>query len=71
MRSEEAELRRANLERDTDVSALRLTVDHPADLDVIRAVVEGVGRDAPLERIIHWAEAHPDVMDLNAAHRSV
>ncbi|MEL6809074.1 MAG: glycosyltransferase family protein [Pseudomonadota bacterium] len=71
MRSDQADLQRANLHRETDVSTLRLTVDHPADLDVIRTVVAGVGPDASLEKIIQWIAAHPEVMDLNAAHKTL
>lgn len=46
---------------------LRLTLDTPADLELIRAVVEWTG-DVPgdLWRITRWLEAHPDVQVLNA-----
>lgn len=71
MRSEEAGLNRANLQRPHDVSTLRLTVDHPADLDVVRAVVAGVGRDAGLDAIVAWMDAHPEVAALNAAHKTI
>ena len=71
MRSDEAGLRRTNLQRTPSVSSLRLTVDHPADLEVIRAVVAGVGPDAALEDIVKWSEKNPDVMALNAAHNTV
>ncbi len=70
MRSDVAGLHRANLLRRPDASAMRLTVDHPADLEVIRAVVAGVGPEAGLDEIITWLEDHPEVSALNAAHRS-
>jgi len=71
MRSDEAGLRRANLQQTPNVSGLRLTVDHPADLEVIRAVVAAVGPDATLQDIVKWSEENPDVMALNAVHRTV
>ncbi|MEL7149184.1 MAG: glycosyltransferase family protein [Pseudomonadota bacterium] len=71
MRSDEAGLRRANLLRTPSVSSLRLTVDHPADLEVIRAVVADVGPDAALEEVVKWCVENPEIMALNAAHRTV
>lgn len=71
MRSDEAGLSQANLQRSPDVSKIRLTVDHPEDLDVVRAVVAGMGRDATLEEIIAWIEAHPEVAARNAAHNVI
>ena len=71
MRSAVANLRRANLQRGADDSTLRLTVDHPADLEVVRAVVAGTGPDASLDELLDWIRAHPDVMAVNAAHRSI
>ncbi|MEL6587874.1 MAG: glycosyltransferase family protein [Pseudomonadota bacterium] len=69
MRSDAAGLTRANLLRHPDVSDLRLTVDHPADLEVIRAVVAGLGPKAALEDVVTWLHAHPEVAAWNAAHR--
>jgi spore coat polysaccharide biosynthesis protein SpsF (cytidylyltransferase family) len=65
MRSKEAGLRRANLQRTPDLSEMRLTVDHPEDLHVVRLVVAGTHRDAGLAEIASWLEAHPEVARLN------
>ena len=59
------------LQRSPDVAKIRLTVDHPEDLDVIRAIVAGTGPDAGLDEIIAWIEAHPEVAALNAAHKII
>ncbi len=71
MRSDEAGLKRANLSRASDASRVRLTVDHPADLDVVRAVVAGLGPDAGVEEILDWLAALPELAALNAAHNSI
>ncbi len=71
MRSEDANLRRANLQRSVDDSTVRLTVDHPADLEVVRAIVAGTGQDAGLDQILPWIKAHPEVTALNAAHMAL
>lgn len=68
MRAGMATLSHANLTRPRDLSQMRLTVDHPADLDVIRAVVAALGRAAPVDAVADWIEAHPDIAALNAAH---
>jgi spore coat polysaccharide biosynthesis protein SpsF len=48
---------------------LRLTVDYPEDLEVVRAVYEAFdGTPPPLAQIISWLDAHPDIRDRNA-HR--
>jgi spore coat polysaccharide biosynthesis protein SpsF len=46
---------------------LRLTLDTPEDLELIRAVVQWTG-DVPgdLWRIVRWLDEHPDVSALNA-----
>ncbi|MGB8276143.1 MAG: NTP transferase domain-containing protein [Alphaproteobacteria bacterium] len=47
---------------------LRLTVDYPEDLQVVRAVFEAFGgAPPPLPEVIAWLDAHADVRDLNAA----
>lgn len=71
MRAEVAALSHANLARPRDLSQMRLTVDHPADLDVIRAVVAALGRKAPVDAIADWIEAHPEIATLNAAHNTL
>lgn len=71
MRSDAAGLTQANLHRSPDVSQIRLTVDHPEDLDVVRAVVAGTGHNATLDDITGWIDAHPDVAARNAAHKII
>jgi spore coat polysaccharide biosynthesis protein SpsF len=60
--------RTARLELERDLSAWRLTVDHPQDLEVVRRVIEALapsGRPFRLERVAAWLEAHPEVARLN------
>ena len=64
-------MKRVNLARTQDASTVRLTVDHPADLDVVRAVVAALGADAGLDEILNWLAAHPEVAALNAAHYAI
>jgi len=45
--------------------AYRLEVDWPEDLALVRAVAEGPGMLAPLEQIIVFLDAHPDIAQLN------
>ncbi|MCO4763248.1 MAG: hypothetical protein KC502_17145 [Myxococcales bacterium] len=47
-----------------DLSHLRLTVDTPADLMVMRAVVAALGPDADAASACAWLEQHPEVMAL-------
>jgi len=69
MRSEDAGLKRANLARAQDAAAVRLTVDHSADLEVVRAVVQALGADAGLDQILDWLSKNKNVADRNASHR--
>ncbi|MFK7751059.1 MAG: NTP transferase domain-containing protein [Sedimentitalea sp.] len=71
MRSQDAGLIRANLAQSRDVSKMRLTVDHPEDLEVVRAVVAGTGPDVGLDDITNWIDAHPEVAALNSAHKII
>lgn len=71
MRSDEAALRTANLHQSPDMSRLRVTVDHPEDLDVVRAVVAGTHKNAPLAEMAAWLNAHPEIIALNADHRQI
>ncbi|KIG13970.1 acylneuraminate cytidylyltransferase [Enhygromyxa salina] len=49
-----------------DLGHLRLTVDTPADLALVDAVVRALGDDARTEAIASWLAAHPEVAALNA-----
>lgn len=71
MRSPEAGLTLANLAYPRDLSDMRLTVDHPEDLEVVRKIVAGTHKNARLSEVADWLEAHPEVAVLNAAHRSL
>lgn len=53
---------------DSDDSDIRLTVDYPADLDVIRQVYDALDlgqRHLPYQEVVRWLRAHPDVMRQN------
>ena len=49
-----------------DYGHLRLTVDTPADLELVDAVVRALGPDATTDAIAAWLAAHPEVAALNA-----
>lgn len=52
-----------------DLSALRLTVDYPADLEVVRAIYAGLYQTNPsfsLADIVRFLEEHPAVVSKNA-----
>lgn len=49
-----------------ELGHLRLTVDTPADLELVDAVVRALGPDASTEAIAKYLAAHPEVARLNA-----
>jgi spore coat polysaccharide biosynthesis protein SpsF len=49
-----------------ELGHLRLTVDTPADLELVDAVVRALGPDASTEAIAAYLAAHPEVARLNA-----
>lgn len=71
LRSDEAGLKCANLQQAHDQSSMRLTVDHPEDLEVIRRIVAGTHKDASLFEVTAWLDAHPDVAKLNKRHHQI
>jgi len=53
----------------TDDGDLRWTVDHPVDLDVVRAVYDALGladRRLGYEDVVAWCRRHPEVAARNA-----
>ena len=49
---------------------LRLTIDTPEDLEVVRAVYEAfAGQPPSLAEVIAWLDAHAELRDLNSAIR--
>ena len=60
------------LEPDVDMGSERWTIDHPADLTLVRALYDklgGHGRPFGLREILDALEADPRLRELNAAHR--
>jgi spore coat polysaccharide biosynthesis protein SpsF len=49
-----------------ELGHLRLTVDTPADLELVEAVVQALGPDASTGAIASFLEEHPEVARLNA-----
>ena len=50
---------------------LRLTIDTPEDLEVVRAVYEAfAGQPPSLAEVIAWLDAHAELRDLNSAIRN-
>lgn len=72
MRDEAAGLRRANVSAIANFSHLRLTVDYPDDLTVIRRIVElqNPGSDLDLFDILRILSASPGLLDLNRHERN-
>lgn len=73
MRGESAPLKRTNVRALSDLSHLRLTVDYPDDLDVVRAVVESeaaAGRPFDLFDVLRVLSAQPDLLRLNPHARN-
>lgn len=48
-----------------DRSDYRLTVDHPEDLDLVRALVAAIGPTAGMDEILDYLDAHPEIMNKN------
>jgi spore coat polysaccharide biosynthesis protein SpsF (cytidylyltransferase family) len=67
MRGEHAALHRVNLHAVADLSDLRLTVDYPDDLEVVRRITAHETPDRPLDLFdmlrVLWRE--PDILTLN------
>jgi glutamate-1-semialdehyde 2,1-aminomutase len=65
-------IRRETLRAARDLSALRLTVDEPADLQVVEAVLKALGSDQGLDldfgldRLIALYDSQPDIFDANS-----
>jgi spore coat polysaccharide biosynthesis protein SpsF (cytidylyltransferase family) len=62
----DARFARAYLEADTDLAAERWTVDHPEDLEFVRAVVDRLGRACGYRGILALLEREPELRALNA-----
>lgn len=55
-----------SIKNTTDLSPLRLTVDYPEDLEVVRAIYEDMGDEVwGAELVTRWCVTHPDVMEKN------
>lgn len=67
MRSEMAGLRRANLQALFDASALRLTVDYPDDLAVVRELVAALPVDGGFDYydLLRALSARQDLLEIN------
>jgi len=62
-----------NVEQARDDSDLRWTVDTPADFEMARAFYEQLGLDeriAPLNEMLEFARAHPEISALNSAQKT-
>jgi spore coat polysaccharide biosynthesis protein SpsF (cytidylyltransferase family) len=72
MRSEEAGLARVNVRAVADFSNIRLTVDYPDDLAVIRRIVElqGQGSHLDLFDILRIVSANPGLLAFNRHDRN-
>jgi spore coat polysaccharide biosynthesis protein SpsF len=55
-----------SIECDTDCSHYRVTLDYPADLEVIRRIYAAQGNDLwSMNEVVRWLDKHPEVMKLN------
>lgn len=55
-----------NVENGKDCSAYRITVDTQEDFDVIKNLIENLGKKAKWEDYIEYLDSHNDVKDLNS-----
>ena len=60
----------AILECERDLGTDRWTVDHPADLDLVRAVYERLSEPFGWREVLALLESDPTLRGLNAAHRA-
>jgi spore coat polysaccharide biosynthesis protein SpsF (cytidylyltransferase family) len=71
MRSDEAGLSRTNVRAIANLSHVRLTVDYPDDLEVVRRIVAEAATGAPdLFDILRILSGQPDILTLNAHSRN-
>jgi spore coat polysaccharide biosynthesis protein SpsF len=72
MRSDPSPVTRTNISTIADFSHLRLTVDYPDDLDVVRRIVAQApeGRVPDLFDILRILSAHPETLTLNPHARN-
>jgi spore coat polysaccharide biosynthesis protein SpsF (cytidylyltransferase family) len=61
----DARFRRAFLESDVDLARERWTVDHPEDLEFVRAVVARLGRDCGYRDVLALLEREPTLREIN------
>lgn len=54
----------SEVQNDTDLSALRLTLDEPADYEVLKEIVAEV-RPLSMNAIVKYLEAHPEIAAIN------
>ena len=69
LREHPALFRQRSIRDTVDNSDLRWTVDEPADLEMARAIVQGLGAtaaDVPYRDVVAWVRRHPPVSALNA-----
>lgn len=72
MRTAGAGLKRVNCRALADFSALRLTVDYPDDLQVVRTVVGQLGADRPFDLfdVLRCLSGDPSVLKVNKHERN-
>lgn len=72
MRSAEAGLARANVRAISDLSHLRVTVDYPDDLDVVREIIAEETNEHPLDLfdILRIMSSRPDLLTRNPHARN-
>jgi spore coat polysaccharide biosynthesis protein SpsF len=71
MRSAGAGLRRVNHRNVCDMSALRFTVDHPDDLELVRALVAEVGdRRFDVHDLVRVIARRPELTEMNRHGRN-
>jgi spore coat polysaccharide biosynthesis protein SpsF (cytidylyltransferase family) len=56
-----------NVENETDLSSLRITVDEQRDFEVIKALIENVGIDKHCADYVAYLNTHKNVKDINAS----
>ncbi|SIO49136.1 cytidylyltransferase domain-containing protein [Chitinophaga niabensis] len=60
-----APFRSANFNEGADLGRIRMTVDEPADFEMIKILVKELGMNATMEEYVEYLLTHPAVMEKN------
>lgn len=65
---ESGEFSTYSVEYGYDWGGIRMTLDTQEDYQVLSALVEACGEDAPVESYVKYLKAHPEIMEVNSIY---